>query len=227
MKSRVLITCGPTREPIDPVRFVSNRATGTLGFEIAKAYAAKGHRVTLLHGPIDIPKLKGVRTVAFETARDLQHLLLKSLPSHDVLYMVAAVADYRPGKISESKIRRKQGGLTLRLVPNEDILKSLGPHKKDKVFVAFSVEPDRIYSNARMKLLSKNVDWIVSQKVSFKHRPFGSVPMDVTILNSSGEVKRVRGVSKKALAERLRREVTAYERALAGVRGNLLQYSAR
>ena len=141
---KVLISCGPTRESIDPVRFISNLSTGTFGFELADLYSRMGHRVTLVHGPIAVPKEITSRKIPFETSEDLNRILKREVPKNDILFMTAAVSDFRPKKIQRNKIKKKKGSLKLEFVQNKDVLKSLAPLKKNRVYVGFSVESRQV-----------------------------------------------------------------------------------
>lgn len=203
----VLITCGPTREPLDPVRFISNRSTGTLGFELARAFSKKGHRVILAAGPIEVPadldKKPNVRVIRFETALDLQKIAIKASKRSDVILMTAAVADFRPAAVSSAKIKRGKSALTVKLIPNPDILAKLGRRKRPgQVLVGFAVESSAPEARAKQKLLKKNLDLIAVQRVG-KHNPFGPNPMNTTLIGRHGVIARHQAVSKAALAQKI------------------------
>lgn len=213
---KVLVTCGPTREPLDPVRFLSNRSTGVLGVEIAKAFAARGHRVVLAAGPIELPKYLGsrIRVTRFETARDLHRIALKEFLGSDAVCMTAAVADFRPEKFFLSKIKRGKAALTVRLVPNPDILADLGRRKKPgQVLVGFSVESGGLQPRGRKKLLRKNLDLLAAQTVGRGRSPFGAVPIDTLLMDRTGSEQKIRGTSKRDLARRIVSRVEALKRS--------------
>lgn len=199
----VLVTCGPTREPLDPVRFLSNRSTGTLGFALARAFAGRGHRVLLAAGPITVPADFGprVRVLRFETARDLRKLAVKESKRCDVICMTAAVADFRPASLSSSKIKRGKSALTIKLIPNPDILAELGRLKRPgQVLVGFSVESSQHEARAKDKLLRKNLDLIAVQRVG-RQNPFGLNPMHTTLIGRKGVISRHNSISKPHLAK--------------------------
>lgn len=215
---QILVTCGPTREPLDPVRFISNRSTGTLGIELARTFAARGHRVVLAAGPIDLPKDLGprVRVERFETARELHRLALKEFKHCDAVCMTAAVADFRPAVQSAAKIKRGKSALTVRLIPNPDILADLGRRKRPgQVLVGFAVESSQVEARAKAKLIKKKLDLIVAQRIGGSANPFGQVPMSTTLIGRLGEKPQVSGavtarkiasfsaITKPALAVRI------------------------
>lgn len=212
-KLSVLVTCGPTREPLDPVRFISNRSTGTLGIELARAFARRGHQVVLAAGPIDLPKDLGprVRVVRFETARELHAIAIKEFKHCDAVCMTAAVADFRPAAQSSAKIKRGKAALTVRLIPNPDILADLGRRKRPgQVLVGFAVESSQVEARAKAKLIKKKLDLIVAQRVGGGSDPFGRVAMDTIILGQSGSKAAFSAISKPALAARIAASVEAF-----------------
>ncbi|MCA9396179.1 MAG: phosphopantothenoylcysteine decarboxylase [Candidatus Omnitrophica bacterium] len=205
---QVLITCGPTREAIDPVRYLSNHSTGIMGFEIAKAFRKKGYSVTLLHGPVHVPALPQIRKIPFESALDLQKLLKKHIVSADILVMAAAVSDYRPVQVSHKKLKKTHGTPALKLKKNPDLLKGLKSSKKKKIFVGFCVESENVIRHAKSKLTSKSLDLIIAQKAAIKKTPFGNVKPDVWIVNRDLSVEHCRKISKHRLAIKLETIVT-------------------
>jgi phosphopantothenoylcysteine decarboxylase/phosphopantothenate--cysteine ligase len=211
---KVLVTCGPTREPLDPVRFISNRSTGTLGIEIARAFAARGHRVVLAAGPIDLPKDLGprVRVVRFETARDLHGIALKEFKRCDAVCMTAAVADFRPAVQSSAKIKRGKSTRTVRLIPNPDILADLGRRKRPgQVLVGFAVESSQVEARAKAKLIKKKLDLIVAQRVGGGADPFGRVSMNTVVIGRSPtRIAAFSAISKPALAAHIAASVEAF-----------------
>jgi phosphopantothenoylcysteine decarboxylase/phosphopantothenate--cysteine ligase len=222
-KLRVLVTCGPTREPLDPVRFISNRSTGILGIELARAFAARGHQVVLAAGPIELPATLGprVRVERFETARELHRLCLKSFFQYDAVCMTAAVADFRPAVTTKNKIHRGSGALTIRLVPNQDILADLGRRKRaGQVLIGFSVESEGIQQNSRAKLVKKNLDLLAAQEVGARKQPFGGVLMNLALFSGGTKPERFKRIAKKAFAEILARKAEGIlyrKRAAIGV----------
>lgn len=159
---RVLITAGPTREPIDPVRFLSNASSGTMGFAIAAAVQRRGHRVTLIHGPAAIAPPARVRSIAVRSASDMLAACEAAWPAHDVLVMAAAVADYTPSHPSPVKLKKDRRGLTIRLRPTTDILARLsGRRRPGQIVVGFALEDRAGRRNAEGKLRAKGLDAIV------------------------------------------------------------------
>lgn len=197
---RVLITCGPTREAIDPVRYLSNHSTGIMGFEMAKVFRNKGYSVTLLHGPVHVPPLPRIQKFPFESALDLQRLLRKHIGSADILVMAAAVSDYRPVQVSHKKLKKKHGTPALKLKKNPDLLKGLKRFKKKKMFIGFCVESEHVVDHAKSKLTSKSLDLILAQKAAIKKTPFGNVKPDVWIVNRDLNVEHCQKISKHRLA---------------------------
>lgn len=165
----VLITAGPTREPLDPVRFLSNHSSGKQGYAIAAACAERGAKVTLVSGPVSIPAPAGVKVVKVETARDMLSTCKTALPA-DVFVSVAAVADWRPAEAADKKLKLKSGdGLSnISLVENPDILKTISAKGKDRptLLIGFAAETHDIADHARAKLKRKGCDWIIANDVS-------------------------------------------------------------
>lgn len=214
-KLRVLVTCGPTREPLDPVRFLSNRSTGTLGIALARTFARRGHSVTLAAGPIALPLHIGkeIRVIRFETARDLHRLALKESRKADAVCMTAAVADFRPAVAASGKMKRGTSALTVKLVPNPDILADLGRRKpKGQILVGFSVESSRLGEEGEKKLFRKNLDLLAAQTVGGAKTPFGDVRLDVLLLGRGGSREELRNVSKAAYAARIVRRIEGIKR---------------
>jgi len=204
---RILISCGPTREPLDPVRFISNYSTGTLGLTLARLYSEAGHDVVLAHGPIEVPRDLDVKKRPFETVLELMKVLNDEVPKADVLYMVAAVSDFKPLVAAVAKIKKGGRFLNLSLVQNPDVLKSLRRHKKDKIYVGFSLESKDIYRHSLKKLQEKGLDMIIAQIVNEKTRPFGEVAIDAMVISREGKKEAFKKVSKDRLAKVLIRKV--------------------
>jgi phosphopantothenoylcysteine decarboxylase/phosphopantothenate--cysteine ligase len=165
---RVLVTSGPTSEPIDPVRFIANRSSGKQGHAIAAAAAAAGADVLLVSGPVNLPDPPGVAVVHVETAKEMLAAVEKALPA-DAAVFAAAVADWRPIKVSGSKIKKRQGRTpTLELVENPDILSTIAHRKsgRPRLVVGFAAETDDVVANAKAKLKKKGCDWILANDVS-------------------------------------------------------------
>ncbi|MGH9443090.1 MAG: bifunctional phosphopantothenoylcysteine decarboxylase/phosphopantothenate--cysteine ligase CoaBC [Thermoanaerobaculia bacterium] len=203
---RVLVSAGPTREAIDPIRFVSNRSSGRMGFELAEKARARGARVTLLLGGGSVPTssdARGMTVHRFESSSDLQALLEREFESCDVLVMAAAVADFIPEKLGR-RIHRSEGPRSLSLAPGEDLLASLAPRKGNRLVVAFAAESgDGQEERARQKLASKKADWIVWNDVSAPGIGFESPDNEVVLLSSAGKRIEIDRRSKADVAEKI------------------------
>lgn len=162
----ILISAGPTREHLDPVRFLSNRSTGKMGFAVARAAVEAGHRVTLVAGPVTLPTPDGVTRVDVVSAREMLAALQRLLPEHDALVMTAAVADWRPKTNHAAKLKKSGMSTTLELEPNPDILQTLKPQKGKRIFVGFAAETGDPLAEASRKLAAKGLDLMVANDVS-------------------------------------------------------------
>jgi phosphopantothenoylcysteine decarboxylase/phosphopantothenate--cysteine ligase len=161
----IVITAGPTREAIDPVRFISNRSSGKMGFATAQAARALGAKVTLISGPVSIDTPLGVRRIDVESAQDMYDAVHRELPTMDVFISAAAVADYRPPQVQAQKIKKSGDTMHLDLVKAPDILSSVSAHKRRPFVVGFAAETERVEQHAREKLLKKNLDMIAANLV--------------------------------------------------------------
>jgi phosphopantothenoylcysteine decarboxylase/phosphopantothenate--cysteine ligase len=163
--ARILITCGPTREPIDPVRYISNASSGRTGIAIAREAIERGHEVDLVLGPVEVPPPAGARVIAVTTCAEMLAACLRIHPACDAVIGAAAVADFRPAAPQSGKRRRDGGAWSLALVPNPDILRELARGKGSRVHVGFALQceddPATALDRAREKLAEKDLDWIV------------------------------------------------------------------
>lgn len=199
----VLITAGPTREPIDPVRFISNRSTGRMGFAIAQAAAEAGHAVTLIAGPVALPTPPNVRRVDVITACDMLAAVQRELGQADVLIASAAVADWRPETCSPTKLKKSGMDGVLRLVPNPDILKTIRPQKGNRLFIGFAAETGEPTAEAERKLREKGLDLIVANDVTAPGAGFAVETNRVTLLYPDGRREALPLLSKLDLSRRL------------------------
>ena len=158
---RFLITAGPTREPIDPVRYLSNRSSGKMGYAIAEAAIEAGHEVILISGPVDIDRPRGAAVIAISTSDEMFDAVREHVSNCEVLVMCAAVADYKPVAVFTKKIKKREAKLLLELIPTRDVLVSL-PKARKYLVVGFAAETDNIETNAQKKLLKKNCDLVVA-----------------------------------------------------------------
>lgn len=192
---RLLVTAGPTRERIDDVRFISNRSTGKMGYEIARAAANRGAEVTLVSGPVSLEAPKNVKLVKIESAADMLEAVLADFDKTDIVIKAAAVADYRPAEKRDGKIK-KSGDMELSLVRTQDILALLGQNKKNQVLIGFAAEMENLYKNAEEKLIRKNADMICGNDVSRKDIGFGSDENAITIFSRGGKREDIEKCSK-------------------------------
>ncbi len=203
---RVLVTAGPTQEPIDPVRYVGNRSSGKMGFALAAAAAQRGAEVTLVAGPVGLATPRNVRRIDVTTAREMEHAVLREFPGTDALLMAAAVADFSPVSPAERKIKRDQiaeGRWSLELARNTDILKAAGEQKKKQVLVGFALETDDGEESARRKLAAKNCDIIVLNSAVAEGAGFGTDTNIVTIIAADGSVERLPRLPKIDVAHKI------------------------
>ncbi|HEU5249911.1 MAG TPA: bifunctional phosphopantothenoylcysteine decarboxylase/phosphopantothenate--cysteine ligase CoaBC, partial [Thermoanaerobaculia bacterium] len=178
---RVLVTAGPTRERLDPIRFISNRSSGRMGYAMAEAARDRGARVTLLSGPTGLVRPEGIRFVSFETAAELENVLRAEFPDCDVLAMAAAVADFIPEE-SPERLHREGGERTMRLAPGRDILRELAAMKRRQIVVAFAAETDDLETRGRLKMESKGADLVVVNDVGRSDIAFDSPENEVLLL---------------------------------------------
>jgi phosphopantothenoylcysteine decarboxylase/phosphopantothenate--cysteine ligase len=206
----VLVTAGPTREPIDPVRFLSNRSSGKMGFAIAAAAATAGHSVILIAGPVCLPTPDGVQRIDVTTAAEMMQAVQAALPSADSAVFCAAVADYRPANPADRKLKKSGEALTLTLVPTADILGSVRhPWNWHGILAGFAAETDHVLANARHKLSAKGCDLIVANDVSLPDSGFESDHNTATFLFRDGSTQPLPRQRKEELAAAI---VTALER---------------
>ena len=163
----IVISAGPTREAIDPVRYITNRSTGKMGYAIAEAARERGLLVTLVSGPVNLLPPEGVEVINIESAADMAKAMKSAAETADIIVMAAAVADYRPKQYSTSKVKKSDGDMCIELERTEDILLSLGKNKKPgQILVGFAAETENLLDNARRKLDKKNLDMIVANDVT-------------------------------------------------------------
>jgi phosphopantothenoylcysteine decarboxylase/phosphopantothenate--cysteine ligase len=210
----VLITAGPTREPLDPVRVFTNRSTGTMGYAIAEAAAARGAAVTLVSGPTALEPPDGVEVVSVETADEMNEAVQARRDDADYVFGAAAVADYTPTDPSDRKRKKEDGDLVLHLRRTPDILKTVGDHRRpDQVLVGFALETDNGLDNARRKLEEKHLDWIVLNNPTEEGAGFGPSTNRVTLLSRDGTTEDLPLMSKADVADTLLDRVLSVPRS--------------
>jgi len=205
-----LVTAGPTREAIDPVRFVSNPSTGRMGYEIAAAAARRGADVTLVTGPSHLQPPHGVRVTRVTTADEMHSACKKSASKMDFIIGAAAVADYAPTVAAESKIKKTDRAITIELEPTKDILADIGAKKKKgQVIVGFAMETDNLTRNAKKKLREKNLDLIVANDVTAPGSGFAVETNVAALIDGSAKVDQLPLLAKRQVAERIIDRVVA------------------
>ena len=201
---KILVTAGPTREALDPVRFLTNHSTGKMGYAIARVAAARGAEVTLVTGPTEIKKPGFVKVVPIESAREMYEAVTAASEEQDAIIKAAAVADYRPDHVSDEKIKKKDGDeLSIPVERTDDILAYLGSHKKPGQFLCgFSMETEHMLENSRKKLEKKNLDMIVANNLKVAGAGFGTDTNIVTLITKAGE-RQLEKMSKEQVADKL------------------------
>ncbi len=206
---RLLVTAGPTEEPLDPVRFVTNRSSGKMGFALAEAAAVRGAEVTLISGPTNLTAPLGIKFVQVRTAKEMNDAVLANLAGNDVLLMAAAVSDFRPKKISDQKIKKVGAKEILELERTGDILAEAALHKGSRIHVGFSVETENDVENSTMKLQKKGLDLIVLNNPLHEGAGFAVDTNRVTIIDSSGVIEELPLMSKAEVSDKVLDHVTS------------------
>ena len=200
---RLLITAGPNRESIDPVRYLSNRSSGKMGYALARAAVRRGAEVVLVSGPTAIDCPSGVRMIGVTTAAQMRDAVVKEFATATAVVMAAAVADYRPVVTADRKIKRGKDRIELRLEPNPDIVKELGQNKDGKMLIGFAAETEDLTANAAKKLREKNLDMIVANNVAEAGSGFDGDTNIATIIDRTGASRSLPLMSKDELADHI------------------------
>lgn len=200
---RLLITAGPNHEPLDPVRYISNRSSGKMGYALARLGVRRGAEVTLISGPTSLVPPAGVRLVSVKTAAEMRQAILKEFPETTAVIMAAAVADYHPEKFVPKKIKKGKATLKLNLKPNPDILRELGMRKNGQILIGFAAETESLVDNAKKKLREKNLDLIVANDVTEQGSGFDGDTNVATLLDRTGAIHPLPLMSKDELADRI------------------------
>ena len=218
---RFVVTAGPTREHIDPVRFLSNPSTGKMGFAVARAAARRGHDVTLVAGPVSLKTPRGVRRVDVTSAREMLAAAEEAIvhgTRTTVFVATAAVADWRPAERAAKKLKKGEMSGTLKLVRNPDILKTLSLRadrgRRTAFFVGFAAETNDVLSEARRKCREKGLEMIVANDVTQRGAGFGTDTNRVTLVRKDGSAERLPLMSKAAVATRIVRECEGFADAM-------------
>lgn len=203
---RVLVTAGPTQEAIDPVRYITNHSTGKMGYALAKVCMRRGADVTLVTGPTAIPKPEFVTILSIRTAQEMFEVIKQEASKQDVIIKAAAVADYRPKYVSDEKVKKKDGELSVPLERTSDILQYLGENKKQGQFLCgFSMETEHMLENSRKKLVKKNLDMIVANNLKVEGAGFAGDTNVVTIITKDEEVSLDKMTKEEAACQILDR----------------------
>jgi phosphopantothenoylcysteine decarboxylase/phosphopantothenate--cysteine ligase len=200
---RFVVTAGPTREAIDPVRFISNRSSGKMGYAIAEAAITAGHSVTLISGPAIVKPPDGAQFISIVTSDELHDAAHRAVRECDVLVMCAAVSDYKPARVEPRKMKKRTTPFALELVPTRDILASLPKEDRSYLVVGFAAETHDLEANAQKKLREKNCDVIVANDVSQSDSGMESDENAVTIFFRNGESQTISRAPKKIIAREL------------------------
>ena len=203
----VLVTAGPTRENVDPVRYFTNRSSGKMGYAVAEAAAQRGARVILVSGPVSLPAPAGVERIDVQSAEEMHRAVLEKVSGCSIAIFAAAVADYRPAEPRDQKIKRDKESLTLELEPTPDILASVARNKGDRFIVGFAAETERVAENARKKLSAKNADLMVANDVTAEGAGFDHETNIVTLFARDGRDLPLPRMSKSEVAQRILDEV--------------------
>src|ERR1039457_376877 len=210
----VLITAGPTQEPLDPVRYISNRSSGKMGYALADAAATRGARVILISGPVHLPPPHGVEVIGVRTAAEMRDRVMEHLPAAGIVIKAAAVADFHLSKVPQHKVKKTAARISLELDPTPDILAELGRKKGDFLLVGFAAETQNLQQEARRKLESKNCDMVVGNLVGGADVGFESDQNEVILVLRTGETIPLARASKREIADRIFDQVLKLRLAL-------------
>lgn len=206
---KIMITAGPTREIIDPVRFLTNRSTGKMGYALAEAARDMGADVYLISGPVAIDPPRGVEVKKVESAEEMYQAVMEKFSASDIVIKTAAVADYRPKVVYEEKMKKQDGDLTIEMERTKDILKTLGQEKTHQLLIGFAAETANVEEYARKKLQTKQADMIVANNVKLAGAGFGAETNIISIFKKDGTQKDFDLMTKKAAAREILLEAAA------------------
>jgi phosphopantothenoylcysteine decarboxylase/phosphopantothenate--cysteine ligase len=215
----VLITAGPTQEPLDPVRYISNRSSGKMGYALAEAAAARGARVILVSGPVHLAPPRGLEVISVRTAAEMRHKVFENLAAASIVVKAAAVADFHLSKVPEQKVKKTAARMSLELDPTPDILAELGRKKGDRLLIGFAAETQNLHQEARRKLESKNCDMVVGNLVGGSDTGFESDQNEVVLALATGELIPLPRAAKREIADRIFDEALKLRLALRAANG--------
>jgi phosphopantothenoylcysteine decarboxylase/phosphopantothenate--cysteine ligase len=197
----VLVTAGPTEEPLDPVRFISNRSSGKMGYALAEAAVARGARVILISGPVRLGEPPGVTLVRVRTAHQMRAAVMEHFEQAGIIVKAAAVADYHLASVPPRKIKKTAARISLELDPTPDILAEVGRKKGGRLLIGFAAETENLVEEARRKLESKNCDMVVANLVGREGTGFESDRNEVVLVLKTGETVPLPAASKREIAD--------------------------
>jgi phosphopantothenoylcysteine decarboxylase/phosphopantothenate--cysteine ligase len=212
----VLITAGPTCEDLDPVRYITNRSSGKMGYAVAEAAVLRGAKVMLISGPVSLESPAGVERVDVRTAKEMHRAVIERIADSSIAVFAAAVADYRPVEQHAEKIKKSDAALTISLEPTTDILAEVARNKGQKIVVGFAAETDHVAENARKKLAAKNADLMVANDVTAEGAGFDQDTNIVTLFSRDGRDLALPKMSKSEVAQRILDEVARLRSVLHG-----------
>lgn len=210
----VIVTAGPTQEPLDPVRYISNRSSGKMGYALADAAAARGAHVTLISGPVHLAPPRGVTLIPVRTATEMREQVFANLDHAGIVIKAAAVADFHLARVPDQKVKKTAARISVELDPTPDILAELGRKKGDRLLVGFAAETQNLQQEARRKMESKNCDMVVGNLVGGSETAFESDDNEVVLVLRTGEVIPVPRASKREIADRIFDELMKLRLAL-------------
>ena len=216
----LLITAGPTQEPLDPVRYISNRSSGKMGYALAEAAAARGARVILISGPVHLAPPQGVELIAVRTAVEMREKVFDHLGPADIVIKAAAVADFHLSKVPDQKVKKTAARISLELDPTPDILAELGRKKGDRLLIGFAAETQNLLQEARRKLESKNCDMVVGNLVGLSDTGFESDQNEVILVLRTGESIPLPRAPKREIADYIFDEILKLRLALHATNGH-------
>jgi phosphopantothenoylcysteine decarboxylase/phosphopantothenate--cysteine ligase len=214
----ILVTAGPTEEPLDPVRFISNRSSGKMGYALAQAAAQRGARVILVSGPVQLPEPSGVQVIHVRTAVEMRNAVMEHLAETSIIVKSAAVADYHLSRVPQHKVKKTSARMSLDLDPTPDILAELGQKKGDRLLIGFAAETENLTDSARQKLKSKNCDMVVANLVNQEGTGFESDQNEVVLVLRTGDTIPIARAPKREIADRIFDQVTKLRLALHAAR---------
>jgi phosphopantothenoylcysteine decarboxylase/phosphopantothenate--cysteine ligase len=213
----ILVTAGPTQEPLDPVRYVTNRSSGKMGYAIAAAAANRGARVILVTGPVSIPTPRGTKVIPIRTTQEMRDAVMDHLAEASIIIKSAAVADYYVANVPQQKLKKTAARMSLELDPTPDILAELGQRKDDRLLVGFAAETQNLLEESRRKMLTKNCDMVVGNLVNQDGTGFESDRNEVVIVTRSGQTTHVGPADKSEVAERILDQIATLRLSLRHV----------